>query len=304
LDLVLANQWLVASVPGQVFDRTPPVLAQIRNEEAEKTKTPSRVLHSRNVFQFPSDWKEQSTNDRLAEIVTWERDSLVHRHHLNFGVTVLDAPTTIRSAEWLKFLQEAPRNPDYASRRTGKPDFNWLGLNYWMDRPPATGFNGPIQLIKNSAEWPRAWLTTVEASAQPESNPMEDGKCRIVRYEPQRVEVEVTLTRPATLVLSDAFDPNWKAVRRSRGSSQEISVKIEKYHGLVRGVALPIGEHAVVFENEPRSLFWGAMITLFSLVCMAGGVRCQVSGVRCQGAGVSGQCLICDDAVSPTLCQY
>lgn len=226
---------------------------------------PARLLHAESALRRPRRWKEQSDPARLAEIVTWERNALLHRHHLPFGVAALDAPTTIPTAEWLTFLQTARRAPPGAADGFTDSDFDWLGLDFWVERSKNTVDNDELNLVRGNRTWPRVWLTS-ESRSRPASSGL--GTCRIARYEPQHVEVEVTLKSPAMLVLSDAFDPNWVVSTRDLGSNTERLLTIKKVAGLVRGVELPAGEQRVVFKNRPRPFFWGAAITLVSLIAV------------------------------------
>jgi hypothetical protein len=75
LDLAVANARLVWSVPQAVFDRMPEAVRQIELAElARPSPGPFRV--HRMPHWFPYAWSKRSSSDRLAEIITWERDTL------------------------------------------------------------------------------------------------------------------------------------------------------------------------------------------------------------------------------------
>jgi hypothetical protein len=284
VDLLLANQWLIATIPGSEMkprSRTAQWLADAVPRDA--SQPPPRILHAESGPESPPAWREQSHSGRLGEVVAWETDTLSYRHHLRFGINTLDAPTTVRSVEWLAFLRAARRTPADADADSSRTDFDWLGMDAWISR-------SGTERIRNKSAWPRVWLETARASVPGSGTTAHDaGACRILRYEPQRVEIAVTLSRPATLVLSDAYDPNWAASRvawdsvpsRSAGlgmksqatvtgrsqpdSPVEIPLTTAKVRGLVRGVDLPAGEHLVVFRYRPRSFYWGAAISLLAI---------------------------------------
>ncbi len=85
----------------------------------------------------------------------------------------------------------------------------------------------------------------------------------IVAYAPERVEITATLASPGWLVLADTHYPGWQAAVNGQ------PVNIFQANGLFRGIALPAGEHRVVFEFKPDSFKWGVVISgvaLFGLL--------------------------------------
>jgi hypothetical protein len=90
----------------------------------------------------------------------------------------------------------------------------------------------------------------------------------IVSYESQRIEIDVLLDRPGLLVMSDLYFPGWTAVRRSSADERATSCEIVRVNGLFRGVALPAGRHQVELRYQPWSFRLGAMISLFTSVCV------------------------------------
>ena len=60
------------------------------------------------------------------------------------------------------------------------------------------------------------------------------------------------------LVLSELQYPGWRA------SVDGLEVPIEAYHGLLRAVSLPAGEHTVRFRFVPLSLAAGLAISLMA----------------------------------------
>lgn len=87
---------------------------------------------------------------------------------------------------------------------------------------------------------------------------------RIVRDEPQLVEVEARLSAPGLLVLADSFYPGWVA------KVDEEEVPILATNHLFRGVAVSAGEHRVTFHYRPRSVRLGGVISLAAgvIVCI------------------------------------
>ncbi|MGQ9517423.1 MAG: YfhO family protein [Anaerolineae bacterium] len=87
----------------------------------------------------------------------------------------------------------------------------------------------------------------------------------IVRYTPEEVILHTQFERPAYLVLSDAYYPGWRAFVDGR------EFPILRANLMFRAVALPAGEHTVVFRYMPASLRTGAVVSLTTLLaCFLG----------------------------------
>lgn len=86
----------------------------------------------------------------------------------------------------------------------------------------------------------------------------DSGTARRVEWTPNRVEVDVTATRPTVLLVNQNWHPGWKA---SVG-------EVVSRDGLL-GVRLPEGEHHVVLRFVPRSGVGGAVMSLLSWAGLA-----------------------------------
>ena len=82
----------------------------------------------------------------------------------------------------------------------------------------------------------------------------------IVTYAPERVEIKTQLETPGWVVLTDTNYPGWQATLDGR------PVEIETANILFRAVAVPAGEHTLVFEFKPASLWWGTLISALALL--------------------------------------
>jgi len=86
---------------------------------------------------------------------------------------------------------------------------------------------------------------------------------RIVRYEPERVEVKTGTTVDGFLVLTDGHDPGWRA----EVDGQQVQIHIANH--AFRAVALPAGEHRVTFVYDPPTFKIGLGISLLAWVGVA-----------------------------------
>ena len=89
--------------------------------------------------------------------------------------------------------------------------------------------------------------------------PAESGEsCRVVCYEPARVEIEAVLTRPGQVILCDQFYPGWQLAVETAGQAGR-AVPIVQAHRVMRGAELPAGRHRLVYRYRPASLIWGGL---------------------------------------------
>jgi hypothetical protein len=85
--------------------------------------------------------------------------------------------------------------------------------------------------------------------------------CRIVRDEPDVVEVDVRLVRPGVVVLSDSIYPGWSATVTTLGDSAVRETPIWRANRILRAVPMETGEHRIVFRYQPRSFRVGAVVS-------------------------------------------
>ena len=115
--------------------------------------------------------------------------------------------------------------------------------------------------------------------------------CEIVSYEPTRVNVDVALTRPGLVVLSDTYAPGWVALLRSAEEDQAVQqeVRIYRTNRVFRGVVVPEGRHVLTFEYRPMSFYRGVAVSAFSWLGLGlfatflgwrRSVKCRVQSVK------------------------
>lgn len=86
------------------------------------------------------------------------------------------------------------------------------------------------------------------------------GEAQIVKYEPNRVEIKTNSPAAALLFLSDNDYPGWQA--EVDGQSTEIL----RADYTFRAVALPAGEHQIIFSYRPAFFNWGLKISGAAIV--------------------------------------
>jgi len=92
------------------------------------------------------------------------------------------------------------------------------------------------------------------------------GRAEIVRHEPDEVEIRATTPEPAYLVLTDNYYDDWTATIDGQPT------EVLRANHTFRAVAVPAGEHTIVFRFEPRALSIGFAISavVWTLVALYG----------------------------------
>jgi hypothetical protein len=103
--------------------------------------------------------------------------------------------------------------------------------------------------------------TTPPAMSAPSSGASES--VTVTEYEADHVTLTATAESDGVLVLSDVYDPDW--VVRVDGKRSELYV----VDGVLRGVALPAGEHTITFSYEPASLRYGLIVSSLTIAGLA-----------------------------------
>lgn len=94
----------------------------------------------------------------------------------------------------------------------------------------------------------------------------------ILEQQAERVRIAARATAPGLLVLSDPDYPGWKVTVDGAPAA------IVRTNLALRGVALPAGEHEVIFSYEPASFRLGALVSAAGLVGL--GVLLACGGAR------------------------
>lgn len=92
--------------------------------------------------------------------------------------------------------------------------------------------------------------------------PSVNDRVTITSYKPERVEIQVSLGSPGWLVLTDTYYPGWQA------SLNDQPVDILPVDILFRAVQVPAGEHVLLFEFKPRSVYLGGGMSGLALLAL------------------------------------
>lgn len=195
--------------------------------------------------------------------------SLPQQTAVMFGLQLADGVDPLQLASYVAFMQAATGVPstgysvtlppfasgDPATANAAyRPDAALLGrLNVSYVAAefdlPVEGLQleaqfGATRLYRNLRAAPRAWLQPLDAGVSQEL-PLP----KLQMWSPERIEIQAQ--GPGLLVLSEIAYPGWRV--RVDGIPQPLEV----VDSLLRGVRLLSGEHQVLFEYRPLSLWLG-----------------------------------------------
>ena len=120
------------------------------------------------------------------------------------------------------------------------------------------GEDAALDAILDPAFDPRRTAIVERPVAGLGDDPAEGGEARIVRYEPDRVELSATAGRRSLVVLSDVHFPGWQATVDGR------EVPIERVDYLLRGVPVDAGTHRIEFSYRPASWRIGWIVSVLA----------------------------------------
>lgn len=89
------------------------------------------------------------------------------------------------------------------------------------------------------------------------------GTARVTQLTANQVEIAVEVQEPGRLILTDLADPGWTVTVDGK------DVPVETV-GMFRGVKLERGTQTVVWTYWPRSVYWGAVVSLLAALILLG----------------------------------
>jgi hypothetical protein len=126
---------------------------------------------------------------------------------------------------------------------------------YVVDRVRAASGPDAVEVLRDPAFDPRTEVLLPEGTPAPPPSEGFLGEARFVARRADRIELEVTASAPAHVVLIETDDPGWHA------SVDGHPAPIRNANLLFRGVFVPAGTHRVVFEYRHRAELLGLALT-------------------------------------------
>jgi len=263
LDLAVANRWMVATAPAEIW-REEPQLAAAIGRHAEGTAGPAPIRVYRHPLWLPERWREAGSPNRPVEAVRWDHDTLWPKYPLLVPLAVTEVHGTMMPGDYQSLLGRARASG--AVFRLGRyvvlpgdkalPGGERIGVQIG---------GGPVEdvsLWHHAGHLPRAWIehARVEEAFARVPAPRTGESCEIVDFGPSRVEIAAELAEPGMVVLAEQFYPGWRAGVRAEGGAGR-PVEIERTREVMRGVWLPAGRHRIVYRYRPTSVFTGGILS-------------------------------------------
>jgi hypothetical protein len=258
VDLAVANRWMVATAPAEIWRKEPQLAAAIRRH-AEKPPRAAPVRVYRHPLWLPGRWREAGSPERLVEAVRWDHDTLWPKYPLLVPLAVAEVHGTMMPGDFRALLSRA--------RATGEV----FRLGEYVVLPGDEGPPGGERIdapVDDVSLWhypghlPRAWIehARVADPFAPVRAARARESCEVVGYGPMHVEIAAELAEPGMVVLAEQFYPGWRAEVCAEGQAGR-PVEIERTRQVMRGVWLPAGRHRIVCRYRPASILLGAVLS-------------------------------------------
>ena len=258
LDLCLANRWMIPTADRRNFARPSTLLEKIA--ETHQGAQPPRIY--RYSIWYPPQFRNQTSEDRFAESVVFDRETLWPKYSLQHRVSIVNVQGTMSIQSYEKKLKEIRSSVREFENRVLRLGVEYviLPMNRALNHREAVKlYSDPandVALWKIKSPGPVAWISDGTGSAQ------------VVSYEPNRivlaVETEGDSPQSPTLVLAEQYWPGWKA--RITSEQSTYSTTIFPVDGIFRGIEIPQGKCRIAFDYDPFLLKLGAIGTLFAWI--------------------------------------
>jgi len=258
VDLAVANRWMIATAPADLWREEPALAAAISDHAGRKQiHVPTRIY--RHPLWLPNAWRRSASRDRLAEAVAWDRDTLWPKYPLLERIAVAEVHGTMMPGDYQQLL------------RAGKADGRVFRLGEYAVLPAEKSLPGGqrievatpgVSLWHNADALPRVWIehARVDDALAPAPAARAGQGCVIDRYEPTRVEIAAELVEPGMVVLAEQFYPGWQLEVRSQGRDVR-RAEIERTRQVMRGVWLDAGRHRLVYRYRPCRVVAGGIVS-------------------------------------------
>jgi hypothetical protein len=207
-----------------------------------------------------------------------------------YGLELADGIDPMQLTQYARYMQEATGVPSLGysvtlppfssgtpatDNRRYIPDAQKLGLlnvKYVVAEFPLASDQltflsqiGQTRVYSNPLALPRAWVQPLDSPVGSEIAPVEHS-----RFSPNRIEISVK--GPGLLVLSEINYPGWEV------TVDQLHGDVVTVAGLLRGVALPGGDHQVTLFFHPRLFYAGLLVSmaawgLLAMVALSKGRR-------------------------------
>ena len=289
VDLAVANGWMVVCADAGLCQQPSRLAAEIARHEAQRGDgQPVRVY--RRPLWLPPAWESRGSPDRLGQAVRWDRDTLWPKYNLGARLAVGEVAGTMALRDYTERMNAGRRSPGGSADVPALWLLDGMGVRYVILRadeaPPERHAMVRIQRARDETEdfalWyrrgahARTWAWRCVGVTPCPGGWVGVRPCRVLHYDPLRVEIEANLNEPSLVVLADQFYPGWQLDVATEGQGTR-RVPIVRTGGVLRGARLEAGRHRLVYRYRPAGLFWGAAVSAIGWLVLGGivVVRCR-----------------------------
>ncbi len=185
-----------------------------------------------------------NSENRLAEIIEWDRRSLFHRYPLPLRINMMDVPGTLLEKNYAPILGEMRKNiADGETERLLKR-LAWLGVDDVV-APGEAELDAELLFRDQDLSFWKLWNTE-------ERN--------YLVYEPNRLVFDTDLAEPGPVVVREQYWPGWRAFLEDG-----TEIPVTRTEKVFRGVEVPAGKQRITMVYDPPLLKIGAGLSLLGL---------------------------------------
>jgi hypothetical protein len=271
IDVMVANRWLVPQVDAGVFESDTLIHERLDELKASrKDAAPIIIWRSRDQYFEPEVWQSELSDNRLSEIVKWQRESLYPKHHLGENVILMGSFSSIWPKSYEVYLQYierlvATRNENSELPFHGLIARNSSGEVELIQTVPAEKFNPPT---------PICWLGELESHDDRLFDDEPEFESRVTSFTANGFVASVSTNRPRTLLFSRIADAGWTASLRdlATNETQMAEVDVDRDLEMLFLSFHQPGDFEVVFRYRPKEFWVGAWISGFSWAFLVFGI--------------------------------
>ena len=289
-----ANLDINPALPRTVLHRTTPNIDYLQKDKdlfriftSPQANKENDVIRGSDYEQAMLASKDQLANNRLIEYGVYDSRgyfSIHNRDYIKVMSLIDTAPqpssTNLLNMLNVKYVLTLKPLTDPRCRLVNRGYNTYLYQN--LDCLPRAYLAPKYRVLKNEKEISdrlkskdfrpdREVILTEEprsgGSVQTQLPARQDGNpdlLSIIKYEPNRVVIEATSSRPGFLVLADNYYPGWTAYLDGK------KTKLYRANYVLRAVYLDRpGRHLVEFRYIPRSFYLGLLISSITLLALS-----------------------------------
>ena len=277
-DLIVANRWLLAEIPASVYDREFSLASELVVLDDDDIGERKKTLFDSQYT--PLEFATKTSENRLAEIADWQRQTLQARHHLNQKARLIGSFHSIWPQQYQRFIDGYLTDVRSAfwSGRNWESDPSFLLDEYGEEIPTLYAIEGERDDLRISD------LNVSFDSA------LQTGLMSLLAIENPRVTIEdefldwnetrfLLLTHRALgdewLELPVLFDDDWQVAARFISVSPDSdfdAVPMKASRRDLMQIQLPnkAGRFEVTLVYQPAWFWWTVAISGFSWLVVAG----------------------------------